>query len=268
VKQALAFGFASAGLVFGVAIFGHYAGQHASARVASTPDWQDMVRPAVGSMTAPGAFSGDSATEVALYVPPMPREQQVQEVSKSDLIVKLASVPKLEARLEKAATLILSPPIEKLEALAELGSTERERRESERRFRAAEHRCLAKAIYFEARSESLLGQMAVANVVMNRVNDPNYPNTVCEVVFQNESRRNGCQFSFACDGKPDRPKPGKAWTVAQNIASQFLDGKTVHAVSDATHYHADYVSPNWSSSLRRIKQIGRHIFYSNASGSS
>lgn len=120
--------------------------------------------------------------------------------------------------------------------------------------------CMAAAIYYEARSESHSGQRAVAQVVMNRVASKRYPNTICGVVFQGEDRRNRCQFSFACDGRPERPRPGKSWNNALSIAKQFEGGDRYAKLADATHYHADYVKPRWSSSMRRISKIGRHIF--------
>ena len=120
--------------------------------------------------------------------------------------------------------------------------------------------CMAAAVYYEARGESRNGQLAVAQVVMNRVASKRYPNTVCGVVFQGEDKRNRCQFSFACDGKPERPRPGKAWNQALDIAKRFEGGERYSRVAEATHYHADYVKPRWSRSMRRISKIGRHIF--------
>ncbi len=128
--------------------------------------------------------------------------------------------------------------------------------------------CLATAVYFEARSESLQGQMAVAMVILNRANSSKYPSSICGVVYQGASRLNACQFSFACDGKPDIPKDGRAWKTALAITALALadDNKLKDAqmqiVSTATHYHADYVEPRWSKSLYRLTKIGRHIFYS------
>jgi|GEM_PF-3126282 len=131
---------------------------------------------------------------------------------------------------------------------------------------AAEKRCLAQAIYFEARSEPSLGQMAVANVVMNRVRSRHYPNSICGVVFQGQERRHKCQFSFACDGKTDRPKKNKHWRRAEQMAVQVMKGrKRIRALSNTLHYHADYVSPRWSRKMNRVKKIGRHIFFHDRS---
>lgn len=125
-----------------------------------------------------------------------------------------------------------------------------------------EQRCLAQAVYFEARSESEQGQAAVAQVVLNRVKSGLYPSSVCGVVYQNRHRYMGCQFSFACEGKSLRIADGESWQSASRVAKAVLDGKTYLAeVGGATHYHADYVRPNWARRLKRMDIIGRHIFY-------
>lgn len=125
-----------------------------------------------------------------------------------------------------------------------------------------EIQCLATAIYFEARGEPSIGQKAVAQVILNRVEDDAYPESVCEVVYQNQDRRNACQFSFACDGIPDKTSDSRAWKKATAIASQTLRGRNpVMSQAKATHYHASNVRPRWASSLKRVQKIGRHIFY-------
>jgi len=116
--------------------------------------------------------------------------------------------------------------------------------------------CLATAVYFEARSESEMGQLAVATVILNRAKTSNYPSSICGVVYQGASRLNACQFSFACDGQSDLPPNDRAWETAIAVSALAL------AVAEATHYHADYVEPRWSKSLHRLTKIGRHIFYS------
>ena len=134
--------------------------------------------------------------------------------------------------------------------------------------RMVEKSCLATAVYFEARSEPTSGQLAVANVIINRTKTPAYPATICGVVFQGSSRFNACQFSFACDGKSDIPQAKRAWQKAVAIANLLLPSeqkrkyKEFLFVSTATNYHADYVDPVWSKSLTRLTKIGRHIFYS------
>lgn len=121
--------------------------------------------------------------------------------------------------------------------------------------------CLAQAVYFEARSEPLTGQLAVAQVVLNRMDSPAYPDTVCGVVFQNERWRHRCQFSFACDGKSDRPRNLAAWQTAQQIAQLAYDGDWPDVTGGSTHYHADYVQPDWRLAMEKTVRHGRHLFY-------
>jgi hypothetical protein len=125
----------------------------------------------------------------------------------------------------------------------------------------AEH-CLANAIYFEARSEPLRGQIAVAQVVMNRVFSGFYPNDVCGVIYQNASRHLACQFTFACDGKRKVINERGAWARANRIAKQTLAGKLYEpAVGTSTHYHAVYVHPYWTREMRKFVRYGIHNFY-------
>ncbi|WDR05114.1 cell wall hydrolase [Devosia rhodophyticola] len=127
--------------------------------------------------------------------------------------------------------------------------------------------CLSTAIYFEARGENYRGQVAVAQVVMNRTKAELYPSTICGVVFQNQSRRNACQFSFACDGIPERITEPKAWKQAQEIARKVVDGELyLTEVADATHYHATYVRPDWARRMQRVTQVGMHVFYKFKNG--
>lgn len=133
---------------------------------------------------------------------------------------------------------------------------------TEGEFRRRENRCLATAIYFEARSEPIKGQVAVAQVIMNRVRSKFYADTVCGVVYEGAHKRNACQFSFACDGLADKPKDKKRWVIAEKLAKQVTDGKIwLSDIGHASHYHANYVSPKWRHSMKRVKQIGVHIFY-------
>lgn len=122
-------------------------------------------------------------------------------------------------------------------------------------------RCLTQGIYYEAALESTEGQEAVAQVILNRVRDPNYPNTICGVVFEGAERNTGCQFSFTCDGALSQAPVGWAWERARTVALRSLAGHVATKVGTATHYHADYVHPWWSPTLAKITQIGAHIFY-------
>jgi Cell Wall Hydrolase len=122
--------------------------------------------------------------------------------------------------------------------------------------------CLAEAIYFEARSEPEKGQYAVAQVVMNRTRTGYYPATVCGVVYENKNRRNACQFSFACDGKPDRVRDPKSWATAERIADDVLmNGAYLPDIGTSTHYHATYVRPRWIRDMTDRHRLGTHVFY-------
>jgi spore germination cell wall hydrolase CwlJ-like protein len=128
--------------------------------------------------------------------------------------------------------------------------------------RVRHEKCLADAIYFEARGESVRGQMAVAQVVINRVFSGYYPNNICGVVYQNAHRRFRCQFTFACDGLPERINEPLAWERAKHIARDALDGNFwLNDVGKATHYHARWVHPWWVHEMRRLDRIGVHTFY-------
>jgi len=122
--------------------------------------------------------------------------------------------------------------------------------------------CMATAIYFEARGEAYRGQVAVGQVVMNRVAHPIYPKSICQVVFQNQQMHNACQFSFACDGIPETINDPVAWKQADTIARGVISGSLyLPEVGKATHYHANYVYPDWAPRLKRVTKIGHHIFY-------
>ena len=128
-------------------------------------------------------------------------------------------------------------------------------------------KCLAEAIYFEARSEPIDGQIAVAQVVLNRVKNPTYPNSICGVVYQNQHKRNRCQFSYACDGIRDRINDKTAWDVAERLTNEVLNGEHwLEAVGSSTHYHATYVSPRWARTMKKRDHIGLHIFYQTHGG--
>jgi spore germination cell wall hydrolase CwlJ-like protein len=121
--------------------------------------------------------------------------------------------------------------------------------------------CLSAAVYYEAASESDDGQRAVAQVVLNRVRHPTYPNSVCGVVFQGSERVTGCQFSFTCDGSMARIPSVSGWARARRIAAEALAGSVYAPVGLATHYHTFRVHPYWASSLVKSAVIGAHIFY-------
>jgi hypothetical protein len=128
--------------------------------------------------------------------------------------------------------------------------------------RAKSEKCLAEAIYFEARGEHVAGQMAVAQVILNRAFSGKYPNTVCGVVYQNAHRHLACQFTFACDGIPDVIREPDMWERAKVIAAEMLDGKIwLPEVGKATHYHAYWVRPGWVREMTKLQKLGVHTFY-------
>ena len=122
--------------------------------------------------------------------------------------------------------------------------------------------CLATAVYYEAASEPLDTQRAVAQVVLNRMRHPSYPDSICGVVYEGSSRTTGCQFTFTCDGAMHRRRPdATGWAVASRVAGQALNGYVHAPVGLATHFHADWVVPYWSTSLAKVGKIGTTIFY-------
>jgi hypothetical protein len=122
-------------------------------------------------------------------------------------------------------------------------------------------RCMTMAIYYEAARESEDGQRAVAQVVLNRVAHPSYPDNVCGVVFQGSERSTGCQFSFTCDGSLARQPQRSYWDRAQKVAAAALAGSVYQPVGLATHYHTIWIHPYWADSLSKIGEIGAHRFY-------
>ncbi len=133
--------------------------------------------------------------------------------------------------------------------------------------------CLAQNIYFEAGNQPFIGRYAVANVTLNRVNDLQFPNTVCEVVYQTKEytkswktgelipKRGKCQFSWYCDGKVDEPQDSVTWIESIRIADMALQSSNFDVTEGALWYHADYVHPYWADHLERVVTIEDHIFY-------
>ena len=128
--------------------------------------------------------------------------------------------------------------------------------------------CMALNIYYEARGSSMADQIAVSDVVLNRVRDSRYPDTVCEVVKQGRQDSNGnmirnqCQFSWYCDGKADRPQDLDSWVSAQTLAWRIMKFEEFRGLTEgATHYHAHYVNPQWARDMTFVGSIGVHKFY-------
>ena len=128
--------------------------------------------------------------------------------------------------------------------------------------------CLVEALYHEARSESLLGMLSVANVILTRKESSNYPNTICKVVHQGKywkdnPVRDKCHFSYWCDGRPERFTDIVGLIKSINVAEMSLKGIQVRQTVGSTHYHASYVTPRWASNphFKSLGQLGNHIFY-------
>jgi spore germination cell wall hydrolase CwlJ-like protein len=179
-----------------------------------------------------------------------------------DLTGKNKNIRDVQSPIKRLA---LAPKPSAIEKSFKLKRSEKQVVVAQRRVRLAEENCLARAVYFEARSESKLGQLAVAKVILNRTKDPAYPKSICGVVYQGSGNRNSCQFSFACDGLADDVRQPAAWANAKQIAQRAIAGSSsMTAMSTATNYHADYVRPKWAKSMKRLIKIGHHIFYSDS----
>jgi spore germination cell wall hydrolase CwlJ-like protein len=173
--------------------------------------------------------------------PPAPEPLRFRDVAPQDAVAINASVPIAEPATPAARSFKFVPA----------GLSDRER---------AIH-CLTQAIYYESATEPVDGQRAVAQVVLNRVRHPAYPNTVCGVVYQGSERATGCQFTFTCDGALARTPIPSIWKRTQALAEAALAGYVYEPVGWATHYHTNWVVPYWSSSLLKVANVGTHIFY-------
>ena len=201
---------------------------------------------------------GEAPTLVA---PPMANAPHDNEIKLSALTVPpVAAVPGMDIDIEKHGETVA--PKGQVTGDAQRPMTPAERLKLTGVARAKAEKCLSNAIYFEARGEPIRGQIAVAQVVMNRVFSPFYPNDVCGVVYQNAWRHNKCQFTFACDGIPDVVTEPDAWVRAKRIAADMLDGKLwMPEVAKSTHYHAYWVRPTWVGEMKRMFKLGVHTFY-------
>lgn len=126
-------------------------------------------------------------------------------------------------------------------------------------------KCLAEAIYFESRGENIIGQYAVAEVILNRVDDKQFPNSVCKVVSEGATKLHSCQFSYNCDGKPEYINDFKSYKRILKLANIFYGGTARLFTGGATFYHSRDVAPSWTARLKKTKEIGRHIFYKTES---
>jgi spore germination cell wall hydrolase CwlJ-like protein len=216
----------------------------------------------------PGAAPAVAETVSKKPKPVLKPAKMVAEIAKQRLHIEPASVNLQEEAVAPpkpaVANMALAPKPDNISQTFKLQEADKKKVVLRRRIQMAEENCLARAVYFEARSESEIGQMAVAKVILNRVKSPDYPNSICGVVYQGSNRRNSCQFSFACDGLPDDVRQPGAWAQAKSVAQRAVAGDTQlgRGMNTATSYHADYVTPRWAKSLRKVVKIGRHIFYS------
>jgi hypothetical protein len=201
-----------------------------------------------------------SAPTPGLNLAPAPPSQPIQLASlgPTPLPVEMEKTPLAPAPVTLPAVLSFLPP----PAPGVPPPSPIERLHLEGKGLARAERCLANAIYFEARDQPYKGQVAVAQVVMNRVFSGFYPEDVCGVVYQNASHHLACQFTFACDGKRKNINERGAWARANRIARETLAGKLYEqAVGTATHYHAFYVRPNWVREMKKLVRYGEHSFY-------
>jgi spore germination cell wall hydrolase CwlJ-like protein len=176
----------------------------------------------------------------------MGAEHKTIEALPQDRLAALAAGPKDEPRIRRGAKATPAPVLAYTEAW--LGSQASPQGD-------AQWQCLTTALYFEARGESLKGQFAVAEVILNRVDNPRYPNSVCAVVQQ------GCQFSYTCDGHSDQMRDRASADRAGRIARVMLDGAPRALTQGATHFHTVAVKPGWARKFPRTALIGAHLFY-------
>ncbi len=193
-----------------------------------------------------------------------PGEAPMVVTPKADPDMKLASLPQANDEPVKMG--------ESGESIAAKGEVNAENQHAktpaerlglfDEKSRAKSEKCLAEAVYFEARGEAVRGQIAVAQVVMNRVFSGFYPTTVCGVVYQNKYHHMACQFTFACDNVPDVVREPDMWDRAKKIAKAMLDGELwLPEVDKSTHYHAYWVHPSWVAEMKKMYKTGVHTFY-------
>ncbi len=215
-------------------------------------------------------YFGNSPFGEALgIIQPWPTDEQVLiETPARDPDIKLSALASPPAGAKSDAPLAMPGPGETVAPKGEVtGAGKRPRTPAERlgldaRSRPKSEKCLAEAVYFESRGEVKRGQIAVAQVVMNRVFSGYYPTNVCDVVYQNAHRKLACQFTFACDSIPDVVTERDMWVQAKEIARDMLDGKLwLSEIGHSTHYHAYWVHPAWVNEMKRLYKIGVHSFY-------
>lgn len=243
----------------------------ASASHGSTGSDRDDDADASGEITFDG-FSIAAAHQF-LGAPLGPRTDRLERWLPGEEPIVLIPLPPQDPDMKKLAALPADPGVaESGETIAGKGEvagegnrpkTPAERFRLEGAARVKAEKCLAEAIYYESRGEPVRGQIAVAQVVLNRAFSGYYPSTVCGVVYQNKHRWLACQFSFACDGSMRKGiRETHLWERAQKIAKEMLDGRLwLPEVGKSTHYHAYWVRPSWVREMRRLYKFGVHTFY-------
>lgn len=262
-------------LVMAFAFAGHYMGQNAIAHNAVPGEGLEAVVAPSSNIVAKGSLLPGGTNFEIINMTAALGDNAMAAPGKGDMEPPPAVLgSRQDVKIIPAAVNLKEVPLKKKIALAPSKATveksfkqkrsDKQKVVAQRRVKLAEENCLARAVYFEARSESELGQLAVAKVILNRVKDPEYPKSICGVVYQGSGSRNSCQFSFACDGLPDDVRQPGAWAHAKKIAQMAIAGDSkVAAIGSATNYHADYVRPKWAKNMKRLIKIGRHIFYSD-----
>jgi spore germination cell wall hydrolase CwlJ-like protein len=240
------------GSVMGLTFSGAYfAGSMAQAAVTTAPGYQPTVRAEVERVSAPETFStprveigsfgsGNGLPALSDLLPATPVEDAAskrQAFGRSYNIAPHAGQPLLPA-VEADSSFSLRKSGRELE-------------------------CLTTALYYEARGEGDSGMAAVAQVIVNRARHPDFPKTLCGVIYQGAAKGRGCQFSFACDGSMKRRPEGALWDRARQIAERAMEGRVSQAVGTSTFFHATRISPNWRG-LQRVATVGRHVFYRHA----
>ncbi len=226
-----------------------------SPELTTTKQTSSIQSPAAAAAGSTGAAAGTTTPSVGRAIAlssttPAPLEATPVEIAAAPVAGMQTARLDLSARPDEPADRFADPDRPRYSDLIDPDKMDREQR------------CLAEAVYFEARSEPEEGQAAVAQVILNRVRSGLYPSSICGVVYQNRHRHLACQFTFACEGKSLRITDRESWATARRVADAVLDGRTYLAdVGASTHYHADYVRPRWSRKLKKMDVIGRHIFY-------
>src|SRR5690348_1679867 len=195
-----------------------------------------VIAVALGSMTIPNPATNPAAHAA----PPAPPPMTYQQIAPDQAVKVNAEIPLTSGPSPAAAPFVFNG-----------NATARDQALC----------CLASAVYYEAGNQDADGERAVAQVVLNRVRHPAFPNSVCGVVYQGSTRTTGCQFTFTCDGSLSRRPDAEGWNRAYKVAEDALSGAVFAPVGWATHYHADYVVPTWASSMAKNAIIGAHIFY-------